>query len=92
MDNRNFISKLAKKTNLDSKRTAQLSLELAQVIAEYCSQNESVALPGFGTFVSLKQDEHIETDKENGTKTLMPPSITVYFKPGTRLKKAVSKS
>ena len=91
MDNRSFITRLAKTIQKDNKETATMATALARIMAECAAETDSVALPGFGTFEAVKTAEYVVTDPENGRKTLVPPSISVSFKPGSRLKKATSK-
>lgn len=91
MDNRSFLSKLAKATDQDNKTAAALASALVNIIGSAASETQNVALPGFGTFEAVKTLESVETDPGTGRRTLVPPAIKVIFKPGSRLKKAVAK-
>lgn len=92
MDNRLFTARLAKTSESDSKEVARLVQSLCAIIGECASETDSVAIPGFGTFEGIKTLEHVTRDSVTGKQALVPPSITINFKPGSRLKKAVSKS
>lgn len=76
---------------MESKATAELVRTLNAIIGEAAAEQDSTAIPGFGTFEAVKTPDHIVTDPVTGEKKLVPPSITIKFKPGSRLKKAVSK-
>ena len=91
MDNRSFINRLAKSLDSDAKETARLTVALNSIIGESIAENCDVALPGFGSFESVKKEDYIETDPETGQRTLVPPCIKIEFKPGSRLKKAIAK-
>lgn len=91
MDYRSFISRLSKATQNDSKDTARLASSVVAIIAQSAAETDSIAMPGFGTFEAVKTLEYVSTDPATGRKTLVPPSISVVFKPGSRLKKAVAK-
>ena len=91
MDNRTFLSRIAKKLEIEPKETAQLTIALNNIIGECIAENNNVAMPGFGTFEAIKTEDHIETNPETGKRILVPPSIIVNFKPGSRLKKAAAK-
>ena len=91
MDNRNFINRLATRTNLNNKEASRLAQALISVLAESNAQDENVALPGFGVFEADKTLEYVATDASTGKRLLFPPSIKCIFKSGSRLKKAVSK-
>lgn len=62
---------------------------IADVLGELCAQGDSVAIPGFGTFQSVKTDEHVRTD-DDGHRMLVPPSITVEFKSSVVLRKSLN--
>lgn len=91
MDNRSFITRLAKATETDSRQATALTAAIVDIMAECAAQNDNVAIPGFGTFESVKTLEYVANDTVTGTRTLVPPSISVVFKPGSRLKKSVAK-
>lgn len=90
MDNRSFISALAKATDRDSRAAGAMARLLAQTIAEIASENDSVALPGFGTFTPVLTPEHVVTDTETGRRRLEPPHRSIDFTPASRLKKIIS--
>ncbi len=89
MENKNFITTLSKRLKQDSDTTATLVSALTSAITDICSDMDSVAIPGFGTFQPLKTDEHVETD-ENGLRRLMPPSIKLTFKDSILLRKKLT--
>lgn len=91
MDNRSFITRLAKAIDQDTRETARLAQSLCEVIAGCASETDSTAIPGFGTFVAVKKDETIAVNDETGVRTLLPPHISVTFRPASRLKKSVAK-
>ena len=92
MDNRIFISRLAKNLGLEVKETALLVNQLSATIAECLAENSNVAIPGFGNFESIKTLEHISVDAITGKRCLIPPSVTVGFTSGSHFKKTVKNS
>ncbi len=91
MDNKAYIAGLATQLGIDINETARLSEALSDVIREACAEGEAVAVPGFGTFDVEKHDEYVVTDPTNGRRLLMPPSVSLHFKPSSQLKKSVRK-
>lgn len=87
MDNRSFISRLAKATGNDTRRAAQFVEAMAHELGNAISQGDNVALPGFGTFNSVKTDEHTVTDTDSDAVMLMPPHVDITFAPASHLKK-----
>ncbi|WP_367949941.1 HU family DNA-binding protein [uncultured Duncaniella sp.] len=48
-------------------------------------------MPGFGTFITIKNDENVITDTESGRRTIVPPSIKMHFQPSVVLRKKLSR-
>lgn len=87
MDITDINLKIAEDTGLTSGQCSSLSDVLTAIISEHLAQKDTIAIPGFGIFAAVQNDEYIATDKQ-GNRMLMPPSVTVNFTPGTRLKKS----
>lgn len=90
MDNKQYITRLSRRATLNYKETQQLVSSAIAMITEVLAQDDSLAIPAFGTFSTEKQDEYIAFDKETGRRTLYPPTLTAQFTPGTILTKSIS--
>lgn len=91
MDNQNtIIQALAEKLGRTQSDTETLLSALAGELTKSLSDLKTVAIPGFGSFSAGKENEHIAVDLSTGKRILMPPSIVVEFKPGSRLLKTVA--
>lgn len=90
MDNKQYITQLSRRATLNYKETQQLVGSTIAMITEVLSQNDSLAIPAFGTFSTDKRDEYIDVDPQSGRRTLYPPSISPKFTPGTILTKSIS--
>lgn len=86
MDNRSFIKHLSQKTAQDTHSTTETAEILTSIIGASLAELDTVAIPGFGSFTATKTDEHI-VNAPDGTRTLMPPCISIHFKAGSRLSK-----
>lgn len=91
MDNKTFNSRLARALGRPTDETATLTDALAKLMTELGGELDSMAIPGFGTFVPVKTDESVETDETTGRRTLIPPSITMHFQPSVLLRKKLSR-
>lgn len=91
MDNKTFISRLAKRLNREPAEIATLAEGLCNVFIEVGNDLDSVAVPGFGTFKSSKRDEIIVVDEATGKRTLLPPAIIMEFQPSIVLRKKLAK-
>lgn len=86
MDQRTLTNRIARNIDADAKDIAALSDTLADIMQEILADCDTVAIPGFGSLSGVKTDEH-EAVTADGSKVLMPPSISVVFEPGSRLRK-----
>ena len=91
MDSKTFISHLSKSLGTDTASTGKMVDALAKVVAEIGAELDSVAIPGFGTFQTVKTDEHVEVDPATQQRTLVPPAITMHFQPSVVMRKKMMK-
>lgn len=78
---------MAHQMDCDTKSVTDLMEAFASIVRERLSELDTIAIPGFGNFVSVKKSERIETDPATGKLMLMPPRIAVEFVAGSILKK-----
>lgn len=89
MNNKEFITDLANRTKLSSKEVASLvSATVSAIISELTEEN-AVVVPGFGTFEVKKKLERVLVNPTTKQRMLVPPKMTVNFKPNTSLKSKV---
>lgn len=86
-----FNDRLATRLDISPDAARRLTEALVQVVSDAGEQLGAVSIPRFGTFETVKEDEHIELDRASGKRVLLPPSITLRFKPGAMLRKALTK-
>lgn len=91
MDSKTFNARLAKTLRRTPEETATLVDALAKLMCEIGGELDSMAVPGFGTFTTVKTDERIVTDESTGKRTLLPPAITMQFQPSVLLRKKLSR-
>ncbi len=90
MDRRSFIDAISAKTGISKEDTGLLLDALRDTIAERCSESDSVALPGFGAFEAKKRLERVAVHPASGKRLLIPPKISLVFKPSAILKQKVN--
>lgn len=89
MDNSTFTSRLSKRLGRSSAETQKLIDALAGVIRQAASDLDTVAIPSFGSFVPVKDEETVTTDRSTGRRILLPPSVTLSFRPASSLVRRV---
>lgn len=89
MDYKTFISLLSEKLDRDSKDIEFLAESLCDIIVERVKDGDSVSIPGFGQFEPKLKSERIASHPSSGKKILVPPKISLLFKPSALLKQRV---
>ncbi|MDE6190610.1 MAG: HU family DNA-binding protein [Muribaculum sp.] len=92
MENKALLHSLSTAMGRDIKDVTALLDTLGAVMKERLSDMDTIAIPGFGEFEPVKEDEHIDTDPTTGERMLIPPSISVKFKPSSLLKRKIKES
>lgn len=88
MNHKQFIAELASKMNTNVGDISKINETFVNVITEYLKNLDSIAIPSFGKFEALKQDEKISIDLSTGKRILLPPVINISFTPASALIKS----
>lgn len=89
MDNKRFIEILSERVGLDKDCTSRVINDLCEVISETVVQEDCVVISSFGSFEPKKKMERIVMHPSSGKKLLVPPRLTLGFKPSTLLKNEI---
>ena len=89
MNNKEFIADLANRTKLGSKDAASLvSATVSAIISELTEEN-AIIVPGFGTLEVKKKLERVLVNPTTKQRMLIPPKMTVSFKPNMSVKSRI---
>lgn len=89
MGNKNFIEALSEVTGNSPETDRFLLSGLIKIIEESVSERVPVSISGFGTFEGKLKKELVAIHPVSGAKLLVPPKITLVFKPSLQLKNKV---
>ncbi len=89
MDHKTFLEILSQRINAGKDETSEMIGALCQVLTEAALEGDSVTFPGFGSFEPRKRTERIACHPSTGKRMLIPPKITLSFRPSTLLKQKV---
>lgn len=89
MDYKTFIDNLHRRVNAGKEETLEMVSFFNQVLADAALEGDSVTFPGFGCFESRKRMERVAVMPGTGKRMLLPPKLTVSFRPSTLLKQKV---
>lgn len=86
MDNKLLLEMLSKRMERSNVDMNKLIDAFITTVKECCGELDSIAIPGFGTFEAKKRLERIVVNPGTGKRMLIPPKITISFKPSSLLK------
>lgn len=89
MDSKTFNNMLADRLGRDAEDVQVVIKQLANVIADQLKVGDSVTVPGFGAFEPKMRSERVATNPASGKKLLVPPKLSVAFKPSALLRQKV---
>ena len=86
MNNKEFLSQLASRTGYTVKDTTALMAALTTEMAAQLEEENSINIFGFGSFEVKKKLERVVINPATKQRMLVPPKMTLSFKPSTTLK------
>lgn len=91
MDNKTLVNTLSQRLGREPEDVELLLRSVANILAEAVRQGDIVAVPGFGTFEPKMRAERITNHPSTGKRILVPPKLSMIFKPSAILKQRVRK-
>ena len=89
MDSKTFIAGFARRAGLDTKAASAAITAISTAITDTLASMDSVAIPSFGTFESIKKDETVTHDLSTNKRILLPPVIEVRFNQASSLTNSI---
>ncbi|MBQ7539649.1 MAG: HU family DNA-binding protein [Bacteroidaceae bacterium] len=86
MNNKEFISRLAEKTNFNKNDVQEYVKDFADFLGNVLEDNDTLTIPNFGNFEIKKKKERIVVNPATKQRMLVPPKLSLNFKPGLALK------
>lgn len=86
MNNQSFITKLGERVGMSARNTQIAVNAIAAELTELLCEGHSVSVQGFGQFEVKKKAERVMTMPGTSKRLLVPPKLTVNFKPAQQLK------
>ena len=86
MNNKEFISELARKLGYTNKETTQLLSSAIGVMTQELQEGKLIAIQGFGSFEVKKKMERISVNPTTQQRMLIPPKLVLSYKPSTNMK------
>lgn len=86
MNNKEFISKLAKRCNIPVADTTANVETLVGIMSDSLKENDQLNISGFGILETKMRNERLSVNPKTGQRFLVPPKIVPAFKPSNKLK------
>lgn len=86
MNNKEFISELSSRLGYSSQSTSKLVDSTIQIVSEELCEGNTVSVQGFGNLEVKKKMERVMVSPITKKRMLVPPKLTVSFKPSLVLK------
>lgn len=86
MEHKEFIIKLQQRLGKERSDVEQMLDGVCRIIVERCAQMDTIVIPGLGAFEARKKMERISVNPTTGKRMLIPPKITLVFKPNSAVK------
>ncbi|WP_108822660.1 HU family DNA-binding protein [Dysgonomonas sp. Marseille-P4361] len=91
MTNQELIAALAKRLEWTQKQTAEVLETTVSIINSNLEDHNSINIQGFGLFETKKKNERISVNPVSKQRFLIPPKITLTFRPGQTIKDNLKK-
>ena len=86
MNNKDFISQLALRTDMSDRETQNLVSAFIAQLSENLNEECSLAVQGFGNFEVRKKLERVVTNPSTRQRMLIPPKLVLAYRPSATLK------
>ena len=86
MNHKEFLSALSDKCGFTVEETDRQVGNLLEVMKKAWSEGDSISISGFGILEVRKKKERISVNPGNGQRMLIPPKLTLNYKPSAMLK------
>ncbi|HOI26728.1 MAG TPA: HU family DNA-binding protein [Paludibacteraceae bacterium] len=91
VNTKDFASELKNKLDLDDTKIESMLNGVVSVLRDKLLAGNSIAIQGFGTFEVRKKEERISVNPSTKKRMLVPPKLSVAFKPSVVMKEQFNK-
>ncbi len=81
MNNKDFITELARRTGYTASATQKMVNTVVEALGDAFQEGTTVVIEGFGNFEVRKKMERIIVNPTTQQRMLVPPKLVLVFKP-----------
>ena len=86
MNSKEFVGELSRRLGYTNKDATQLVASVVSILTSELQEGKSVSLQSFGMFEVKKKMERVVVNPVSGQRMLVPPKLTLGFRPSQVLK------
>ena len=86
MTNKELVAELSDQLGWTQVRVSEVLAQTVEQLNSNLAINATITIPNFGTFQTRKRAERISVNPQTQHRFLVPPKISVNFKPASVLK------
>lgn len=86
MNNKDFLNAVSRHMGISQKEVQAMSNAFAKALSENLDDENSLNVPGFGSFEVKKKLERVVVSPITKKRKLVPPKLALAFKPSSVLK------
>ncbi|MDU1891727.1 MAG: HU family DNA-binding protein [Dysgonomonas sp.] len=91
MTNQELIATLAKRLGWTQRQTSEILEATVSIMNTNLENGKSINIQGFGLFETKKKGERISVNPITKQRSLIPPKISLSFRPGQTIKENLKK-
>ena len=86
MTNKELVAELSEQLGWTQVRVSEVLAQTVEQFNSKLAENATITIPNFGVFQTRKHAERISVNPQTKQRLLVPPKISVNFKPASLLK------
>ncbi|MBO7291752.1 MAG: HU family DNA-binding protein [Bacteroidaceae bacterium] len=86
MEHKEVVKRMQQRLDCSKEEVESMLDAFCNTIVERCQQMDTIMIQGLGTFEARKKMERISVNPSTGKRMLIPPKITMVFKPSNAIK------
>ncbi len=86
MTNKELVADLSEQLGWTQVRVSEVLTQTVELLNSKLGENATIAIPNFGSFQTRKRAERISVNPQTQQRFLVPPKISVNFRPASVLK------
>ncbi len=86
MTNKELVAELSEQLGWTQVKVSEVLANTIDYLNSSLADNATIAIPNFGAFQTRKKSERITVNPQTKQRLLVPPKISVNFKPASVLK------